>query len=85
MSITKKQLLDYGMVEQEQPTVFPMSKDISDENDDGETICIAVTTLRNTQEFCLVLPGGHILYLNINSMEELQAFEQSINAYEPPY
>jgi hypothetical protein len=41
--------------------------------------------MRNSTEICLSLPDGGILYLNVQSIEELKAFEKAIGSYEPTY
>lgn len=88
MEITKENLIEFGMKETtgDSKIIFPMEKVISIPNDeiDGE-LAICLTRMRNREEFCLMLPDGSCLYLNVNSMEDLRTFEKCIESWEPNY
>ncbi len=99
MEITRDNLINhFGMVETEgmEKIIFPLKKVISianentyqeeeeGEEDEGE-LAICVTLLRNQSELCLAMPGGSILYLVPESIEQLQAFESCIESFEPVY
>ncbi len=84
--ITKENLLKYGMVENTggDSTIFPLIKTIGKDDEVGE-LSIAITRMRNSPELCLLLPDGATLYLNIKTIDELEAFEKCIAEYEPNY
>lgn len=89
--INKENLILYGMTETGDST-FPMQKVISVPDEDSDPdyeaegeLAICLTNMRNSTEICLSLPGGSILYLNVQSIEQLKAFEKCIGSYEPPY
>jgi len=87
--INKENLILYGMTEVGCSFVTPMKKVISvpneDEEDNEGELSICLTNMRNTTEICLSLPDGGILYLNVQSIEQLKAFEKCIGSYEPTY
>jgi hypothetical protein len=89
--INKENLILYGMTENKGDGSFimPMEKVISVPNEDADEdegdLAICVTTMRNSTEICLRLPDGAVIYLNVQSIEQLKAFEKCIGCYEPPY
>lgn len=92
MKITKESLIAFGMKETEgdEKLLFPMKKVISIPNEDavedeeqGE-LAICVTQMRNKSELCFMMPDGCI-YLSVQSIEDLEAFERCIGTYEPHY
>lgn len=87
-SITKEQLIEFGMTEPEgdEKLLFPLEKRLTEPNEDGTYMAICVTMMRNTSELCLMLPqGGGCLYLSIANIEQLKTFEQSLSSYESNY
>lgn len=68
--------------------VSPLRKVLSDleENDpdDGE-IALNVHWMYNVPMIALSLPDGALLNINVESMEQLEAFEKMIHSYDPPY
>jgi hypothetical protein len=80
--ITKESLIAFGMKATENPAVS-LEKVLA-EGEDGR-LSIAVTHYRNVPEISLVMPGGHMLYIGVSSIDELQAFEKCILSYEPNY
>ncbi len=82
--ITKESLLIYGM-KPDHTGFFTLSKTIADANGDLDKMAIAVDHSRNVAQLCLALPDGSTLYLNVKSIEELQAFENCIQSYEPNF
>jgi hypothetical protein len=87
MALTKQDLIKFGMIETtgDEKIIFPMKKVISiaEDNEDGE-LAICVTMENNVPELVLATPEGK-LYLNIATLEELQAFERFIDGWEPNY
>ena len=86
--ITKDELIKFGMVENtgEDKVLYPYIKSITGKEfgqDNG--IYIVVTNEYNISEFCLILPDGNQLFLNIDSIDELIAFEKYIDRWEPGY
>ena len=86
MEITKESLISYGMKVTDDE-LFPLKKGIgiTDENEDEEDVgelAICVTVMRNESELCLSMPDGSLLYLNVESIEELVAFEKCIGSFE---
>ncbi|MGK0174056.1 MAG: hypothetical protein ACI9AT_000419 [Ulvibacter sp.] len=80
--ITSDSLKDFGMKLTTEDPIFPMRKTISiGDKEDGE-IMIAITKMRNKPELCLSLPDGAIIYLNIQTIEELEAFEKCIESWD---
>jgi hypothetical protein len=91
MEITKENLITFGMKETEgdEKMIFPMKKVISIQNEDADEdegdLAICVTQMRNASELCLMLPDGACIYLDVQSIEDLQTFEKCIASYEPNY
>lgn len=87
-SITKEELIKFGMVESDDP-VHPMKKIISiqgdNEDDEEGEISLAITRMRNVPELCLHLPDGATVYLAISSIKQLKDFEKCIGSWEPSY
>jgi hypothetical protein len=81
-TITKEQLIEFGMVETGDPFV-PMRK-VLGEGEEGE-ISINVTHERNITELVLRLPDGAAIFLTIATIEELKAFEMCIGSWSPNY
>jgi hypothetical protein len=82
--ITKESLLEYGMKEYDN-VLFPMQKNLSEnenENQEEGILAICITQMRNITEICLLMPNGNIIFLNVNSIEELQQFENCIESYD---
>jgi hypothetical protein len=80
--ITKESLAAFGMQDVKDPGVS-MEKLLG--GTDEDCIALQVTHYRNVPEIVLCLPGGHLLYLNVSSIEELTAFEKCISSFEPNY
>lgn len=81
-SITKEQLIEFGMI----PSidrVIPYEKVIG-EGEDGK-LAICVTLERNIQEIALFMPDGAVLYLCPVSIEHLKMFESCIGSWSPAY
>lgn len=82
-TITKEQLLKWGMVITEDPVV-PMKKVIGkSESDELGSMSIAVTMYTNTPIFSIILPDGGTLHLNPACIEDLKKIEELIVSYEP--
>jgi len=86
MKITKESLIKYGMKETGN-IACPLEKVISVEPDeDGGYLAISLTLYYSgSMQLTLMMPGGAAIYLNIRSIEELEAFEKCIAVYEPNY
>jgi hypothetical protein len=86
MKITKETLLEFGMTITEAPLnlIIPMEK-VLYQNAEGGKLAICVTNFRNASELCLMVPGGHCIYINPKSIEDLKTFEQCLGAWEPNY
>ena len=85
-SITKEQLIEFGMVETGDP-VHPMEKLLSDkvEGSEFDPISLCVTHMRNIPELCLMLPDGACIYLAIGNIKDLKIFAKSIQSWEPNF
>lgn len=81
-TITKEQLIEFGMVETG-GLVMPLKK-VLGESEAGQ-ISIAVTLERNTPEIILSLPDGAHVLLSVASIEQLKAFEACIVSWESNY
>lgn len=84
--ITKESLIEFGMVEPEdhfEAQIYPLSKTII-ETEDGN-VQLLVSRMRNADEICLMLPAGDMLYLNVQTIEQLRTFELAISEYEPNF
>jgi hypothetical protein len=87
--ITKESLLNFGMIETDESEriFFPMKKvlSIKSENEEYEEdepeISIAITRMRNEEEFVLILPDG-MVFINPEFIEDLEAFEKMILEYQ---
>ena len=86
MKITKETLEQFGMKRTEAPLnlIIPMEK-VLYQDEEGGKMAICITNFRNASELCLMIPGGHCIYINANSIEELTAFEKCLGAWEPNY
>lgn len=82
--ITKESLIAYGFRETEN-VAMPLEKILSfddqGEPTEGEGLLLCVSRYRNQDELSLLTPEG-IIYLNIDSIESLRLFEQSIGSWE---
>jgi len=91
MEITKENLIiHFGMkeTEGEDMNLFPLKKVISLPSEcleETEEMAIAVTTMRNRSELCMIMPDGALMYLTAESIEDLIVFEKSIGSYEPNF
>lgn len=79
--ITKESLKEFGMVETDSP-IFPMELKILMQPDHKCEVSLCVTCLRNTNELCLKISGGHLIYISPGSIEELATITKSITDYE---
>lgn len=78
-----KELEDFGMAKTSgAEAVYHLMKKTLLEFDDGN-VEIALTQMRNIPELALLLPNGDTVYLWLDSIEELKAFEKSIAGWEP--
>lgn len=82
-SISTTDLFNYGFEPGVKGDSLIFKKEVAPGNEELGPILLGVTTLYNEPEFCLVLPEGQTMYLNVNSLESLEIFEKSINRYEP--
>lgn len=87
-TITKEQLLEFGMTETEgiEVHITPLRKIIGKpEDSENGTLAIVITREYNTNALALKLPDGSTLFLNCNTIEELKAFEKCIGMWTPVY
>lgn len=82
--MTKEELKDFGMVEQDDPIIL-MAKDLSEENEEGEKIALVVTRERNKPEIALIVPDGVLFLGGVKSVEDLKTIEACITEWEPNY
>jgi hypothetical protein len=82
--MTKEELKDFGMVEQDDP-IYPMAKDLSEESEEGEKIAIVITRERNSAELALILPGGTLFLGGVKSVEDLKTIEACVTEWEPSF
>lgn len=84
-TITPEELIENGFVKCPDNSIDLYERVISVESDDDELgpLKIVVTHMSGPIEFCLLLCEGQRLYLQPNSLEELEQFINCINRYEP--
>ncbi len=82
--MTKEELKDFGMVEQDDPIIL-MEKELSEANEDGEKIALVLTRERNKPELALIVPGGVLFLGGANSVDDLKTIEACVTEYEPIY
>lgn len=82
MKITKEELLDFGMFEVQgnESILSPMKKVIH--RKDGELMSIVLWTGRNIPELCIFSTDGVLIYLDVDSIQELEVIEKSISEWE---
>lgn len=93
MSITKEQLLEFGMIETtgDEKIIYPMKKVISippekeDTDDDLGEIAICVDMEYNFLRLVLKLPDGSTLVICPETIDELKIFEKCIGGWESYY
>lgn len=89
--ITKESLIAYGMKVNTgfEGHVFPMEKIISIREDDEKEgighMSILINRSNNSDQLCLWLPDGACIYLAIDNIEQLEAFEKCIASWEPNF
>lgn len=79
--ITKESLEKFGMVIDPDSPISPAKK-VFVENDGDAKLTLAVTRYRNCDEFAIVIDGVGQIYLNINSIEDLEAVEKLISTFD---
>lgn len=82
--MTKEELKDFGMIEQDDPIIL-MTKDLSEENEEGEKIALVVTRERNKPEIALIVPDGVLFLGGVKSVEDLKIIEACVTEWEPNY
>lgn len=80
-TITKEQLLEWGMINTIDPST-PLKKVLGESEEIGE-LSIILTLHRNVQEFAISLPDGAMLMLNPLTIEDLKKIEEMLMSYEP--
>jgi hypothetical protein len=69
--------------------VFPMEKSISNNNplnaSEDSDLKLVIHGMYNQPQFAILLPDGGLLNFNVNTIQELVAFENSIDFYDPPF
>jgi len=69
--------------------VFPFEKKIKNRNplnnSEDSDIKLVLHSLYNQLQFALLLPDGGMVNLNITSFEDIKAFEDKIDFYDPPF
>lgn len=87
-TITKEQLIEFGMTETEgiEVHITPLRKVIgkSEDTEHGD-LSIVITREYNTDALALKLPDGGTLFLTCKTIEELKAFEKCIGMWTPAY
>ena len=85
--MTKEELINFGMVEQDDP-IYPMEKVLSEEiedSEDGEKIALVITRERNSAELALIVPGGTLFLGGVKSVDDLKTIEACVTEWEPFY
>jgi hypothetical protein len=84
--ITEIDLLENGFEKTEDP-LFPFEKNLSEveEDDEMSPIVLAISQINGKSEMVLILPECGTLHLNINSVDELKAFEGMLAGYSPDW
>lgn len=87
-NITPELMVEYGWIKTDDH-LYPFVKEIHNRNPlnaskDSE-IKLVLHGMYNNLVFALLLPDGGLLNFVVNNMEELLAFEKSIDFYDPPF
>lgn len=97
--ISKEVLLQNGwtLTEGDAALIAPIEKNITyydedltpeerkQQDEESGQLCLFYQNFHNDNGFCLSIPGGGTLRLNIESMEDLNQFEKMIAGYEPVF
>ena len=83
--MNEQDLLDFGFKKTELFDLWPYEKHLSEPDEDGGRLTLVVTFERNAGEFALIMPDGNKLFLNIQSLKQLDVFENAIQSWEPNY
>lgn len=87
--LTKELLIENGWVEKDSGPECYAEKIIENRNplnaSEDSDIKLIIHGMYNAETFAVLLPDGGMLNFVANSLEELQAFENSINFYDPPF
>ena len=81
--ITKKQLLDFGFVENkgDDTIICPMEKVLL-KSEEGQ-LALVITHIRNQNDFAISTPTGEMIFVNgFESLAELKVIEKSITGWE---
>ena len=82
--INEQDLLDYGFTKTDF-ALWPFEKHLSEQDEDGGRLSLELTFIRNTAEFALRLPDASKIFLQVENLEQLKVFENSIQSWEPYY
>jgi hypothetical protein len=80
-TITKEQLLEWGMNHTTDPTTL-LKKVLGESKEVGE-LAIILTIHNNVQAFAIALPDGAMLILNPLTIDDLKKIEEMLMSYEP--
>lgn len=83
--IKEQDLLEYGFTKIDDYIAGPFEKHLSLPDEDGGRLTLMLTFERNNAEFALQLPDGSKLFLQVDNLNQLKAFERSIQSWEPIY
>lgn len=80
---------DGWVINDGEPSPYLAEKKIENRNplnaSEDSDIKLIIHRLYNQHSFAIVLPDGGMLNFAANTMEQLHAFEQAINFYDPPF
>lgn len=89
LQLSVDNLLANGWVKTDDPIspfkkVLPNRNPINDTPEDSD-ICLIIHRYYNSQMFAVLLPDGGMLNFIANDMNELAAFENALNFYDPSF
>jgi hypothetical protein len=79
--ITEKELIEFGMIKQED-LVIPFMKPLSESSNE---ITIMITNERNKPEIALKVPNGIIFLGGVQSIDDLNTIERCITDWNDDY
>ena len=80
--ITEKELIEFGMIKENDDLVIPFHKPLSKSSNEIE---ILLTRERNSPEFALKVPMGLILLGGVESIKDLETIERCITEWVDDY